>query len=322
MRLFAAPNVFVTASARLSADRLWNGRSPGQERPSWSSDDWGVTTVNQDGEIVGRSPGTTFVRADMSGRHTATRVTVEPRNDDAVEIIAHRGFMRKFPENTLVAVQGAFDNAADAVEVDIRLSRDSIPVVMHDETVDRTTNGHGAVKELTLAQLTALNACARASGTWPACPVPRMDQVLTAAHGRGGVLLHLYGTYTRDDLRKLLKAVHDADMERSTIFICFDYPTLQMLRELDAVVPLGYLSTGLALLDQVDALGRAAALPELQAALTTAARSRDYLSDARRRRVDAGVWVTIDQAQAKAAVALGFRHLISDVPIDRSQLGP
>lgn len=73
-------------------------------------------------------------------------------------IIAHRGSMVLAPENTLLALQGALDLGADAIEVDVRASADGHLVVIRDETVDRTTDGSGSVSALTLAELQALDA--------------------------------------------------------------------------------------------------------------------------------------------------------------------
>lgn len=72
-------------------------------------------------------------------------------------IIGHRGARAVEPENTLRAVREGM-KCADYVEIDARMSRDSVPVVMHDATVDRTTNGRGAVNAFTLAELRILDA--------------------------------------------------------------------------------------------------------------------------------------------------------------------
>lgn len=73
-------------------------------------------------------------------------------------IWAHRGAGGYAPENTLAAFRLAAEQGADGVELDVQLSADGQVVVMHDETVDRTTNGHGAVKDLTAAELHGLDA--------------------------------------------------------------------------------------------------------------------------------------------------------------------
>lgn len=71
-------------------------------------------------------------------------------------VIAHRGANRFAPENTVPAFRLAKQQGASWVEFDVQLSRDNIPVIIHDETLERTTNGHGLVRDFTFAQLRAL----------------------------------------------------------------------------------------------------------------------------------------------------------------------
>ncbi|MBI5082455.1 MAG: hypothetical protein HZB17_14315 [Chloroflexi bacterium] len=66
------------------------------------------------------------------------------------QIIAHRGASAAAPENTLAAFNLAVEFGADAVELDVDMTRDGVPIVIHDDTVDRTTDGHGAAASLTL----------------------------------------------------------------------------------------------------------------------------------------------------------------------------
>jgi glycerophosphoryl diester phosphodiesterase len=73
-------------------------------------------------------------------------------------VIAHRGASGEAPENTIEAMAIALKQGADALEFDIRLSADGVPVVIHDATVDRTTDRHGEVRRLTLAELQAADA--------------------------------------------------------------------------------------------------------------------------------------------------------------------
>lgn len=75
-----------------------------------------------------------------------------------MEIWGHRGAYHFAPENTLTSFQMAADMGADGVELDIQLTRDNEIVVIHDETVDRVSDGHGYVKDLTLSELKKLNA--------------------------------------------------------------------------------------------------------------------------------------------------------------------
>ena len=323
LTVVAAPNVFSAASAQALAPPSMAGAGTDSidRTPTWSTSDRRIALVNQIGMVVGRATGNAVVGAQLDGRWAFTSVQVVESSDPQFRIIAHRGFMRRFPENTIPAVRGAFDQGADAVEVDIRLSADGVPMVMHDETVDRTTDGSGTVSKLAESQLASLNACVRWIAV-PPCAVPHMTDVLREAQGRGGVLLHLYGYYSMQDLEKLLSMVHDAGMDRDAMFVSFDHPVLTAIRQLDEVVGLGYLTTRPPDPKVVDALGRMAPIVELQAALGDSTATRAYLAAANRAQREAGVWVAWNQLQAKQAAGLGFRTIIADVPIDRSTLLP
>ena len=74
------------------------------------------------------------------------------------KIFAHRGYRTKYPENTLLAFRMAIETGCDGIELDVQLSKDGEIVIIHDESVDRTTNGSGAVCDMTFAQLRELDA--------------------------------------------------------------------------------------------------------------------------------------------------------------------
>lgn len=69
------------------------------------------------------------------------------------KIIAHRGYSKAFPENTLLAFKQAIAYPIDGIELDVQLTKDNVPVICHDETIDRTSNGNGWIKDMTLKDL-------------------------------------------------------------------------------------------------------------------------------------------------------------------------
>jgi glycerophosphoryl diester phosphodiesterase len=104
-----------------------------------------------------------------------------------VVVIAHRSCWKDTTENSLAGVGACIAMGVDGVEFDVRHSRDGVAVVMHDETVDRTTNGHGRVSDLTLAQLKALRLKQGAGGDGAALTdqtVPTLKDYLYAARGK------------------------------------------------------------------------------------------------------------------------------------------
>ena len=106
---------------------------------------------------------------------------------DRIVVIAHRGEHRSHPENTLPAFQAAIDAGADFFELDVRTTSDGRLVLMHDAKVDRTTNGSGAVREMTFDQIRALDAGAKFSPQFAGTKVPSFEEALALAHGNIGV---------------------------------------------------------------------------------------------------------------------------------------
>jgi len=99
-------------------------------------------------------------------------------------IIAHRGYRAQYPENTLVAFQAAIDAGADMIELDVLLSKDRKIVVIHDESLDRTTDGQGAVSDYTLSELKALDAGIWFDSRFKGERLPTLGEVLDIVNER------------------------------------------------------------------------------------------------------------------------------------------
>ena len=123
------------------------------------------------------------------------------------QVIAHRGASTERPECTLSAISRAIDVGATAVEVDIRTTKDGALIVMHDATVDRTTNGTGKVNELSLAEIKALDAGSWFAGRYRHETVPTLKEVLQFCKGRIDVVLDLkeYGDEYRNEVVRQVK---------------------------------------------------------------------------------------------------------------------
>lgn len=99
-------------------------------------------------------------------------------------VVAHRGAASSHPENTLTAFEAAIRAGADMIELDVRLTADGIPVVIHDPDVATTTDGSGLVNELTLQQVRALRV---GTGQVEPTGVPTLREALRVLHGRAAV---------------------------------------------------------------------------------------------------------------------------------------
>jgi len=99
-------------------------------------------------------------------------------------VVAHRGASASYPENTLASFQGAIDAGADIVELDVRLSADGVPVIMHNAEVDATTDGSGWVHELTVAELKRLDA---SRGRGSRAEIPTLEEAFRFLSGKAGI---------------------------------------------------------------------------------------------------------------------------------------
>jgi glycerophosphoryl diester phosphodiesterase len=146
-----------------------------------------------------------------------------------IAVIAHRGEHRAHPENTLPAFQAAIDAGADFFELDVRTTRDGRLVLMHDATVDRTTSGTGAVRQLTFDQIRALDAGAKFNPQFAGTQIPTFEEALRLAHGKIGVYVDSKDIAPSD----LVAALTNADMLQSVVI----YGGAGFLRKVQAVYP-------------------------------------------------------------------------------------
>ena len=93
-----------------------------------------------------------------------------------LRIIAHRGGTTQYPENSLAAIANAINLGVDAIEIDIRLCKDSTIVVCHDDNIDRVTNGSGKIKDMTYEEILAFSL--EFEGTLTDQVIPTLDDVL------------------------------------------------------------------------------------------------------------------------------------------------
>jgi glycerophosphoryl diester phosphodiesterase len=144
--------------------------------------------------------------------------------------IAHRGASGTFPENTLSAFRAAIEARADMCELDVQLSRDGAVVVIHDESVDRTTEGHGEVAELTLKELKALDAGLRfQSGAHRGERIPTLDEVFSVTSGKCGLNIELKGGGLEHQVAQIMK---DRNAFSDSIVSSFDWEYLKKIQQL------------------------------------------------------------------------------------------
>jgi glycerophosphoryl diester phosphodiesterase len=138
--------------------------------------------------------------------------------------VAHRGASGNYPENTLLAFQKALEIGVDEIELDLYLTKDGHLIIMHDSTVDRTTDGTGAISDLTLAEIKALDAGGVFGEQFRGERVPTWEEALELVQGKVGLNVHLKegGNPDGDYERKVAKALIDFHMVEDSILTCSD----------------------------------------------------------------------------------------------------
>ena len=161
--------------------------------------------------------------------------------------IAHRGGARLAPENTLAAFRNALTLPVDAIEMDVQMSRDGYPIVFHDNTVERVTNGEGNILDLDFASLRSLNAAAHFPGNWPVAEqIPTLREVLDLARGRVQVLIEIK-TSQRDGVPGRYPHIAEAvvgelratAMLQQALIISFDWEVLPTVKALEPTLATG-----------------------------------------------------------------------------------
>jgi glycerophosphoryl diester phosphodiesterase len=223
----------------------------------------------------------------------------------AVLAIGHRGNCLFAPENTLASFAAALGKA-DFVEFDGRLSSDGVLVVMHDDTVNRTTSGTGAVASLTLAQLQALDAGSWFSTSFTGERIPTLAQAVQTILPQATPLIHQY----TGSPAQYVAALAQLGATTNVVVQSFDWTFLSSLHALEPKIPLAALGSGALTADQVTSM--------IQAGARTVAWEQSTITSNEVAMVhNAGlslfVW-TVDGPAIKTFIDLGVDGVISDDP--------
>ena len=159
-------------------------------------------------------------------------------------IFAHRGASAHAPENTLASFELALSQGADAIELDVNLSADGEVVIIHDSTVDRTTNGHGRVAQLSLTELRSLDAGSFFSEKYHGEKIPLLKEVFEAIGKKIFINIELknYAVPCDPLVDRVCALVKKHSMEKRIIFSSFLASNLKKAKRLLPEVPCGLLT--------------------------------------------------------------------------------
>ncbi|MBD2867550.1 glycerophosphodiester phosphodiesterase [Paenibacillus arenilitoris] len=158
--------------------------------------------------------------------------------------VAHRGWSSRAPENTMAAIRFALeDPAIEWIEIDVQLSKDHVPVVIHDYTLRRTTNGRGEVKDWTAAELASLDAGHWFSQKYQGESIPTLEQVLQESLGRCKLNIELKTDGIRYPMleQKALELLRAYEAEKDVVLTSFSEGSLHRARKLSDSVRTGLI---------------------------------------------------------------------------------
>ena len=218
-------------------------------------------------------------------------------------VISHAACSGHAPENTLAGIRTALQIGADAVEVDVQASADGVPVLMHDLTLDRTTNGSGDLASLTLEQLQALDAGGE--------PVPTFARALEMTRGRALLVAEIKRPGCERALADVIRA---AEALADVMVWSFLPPALEAMRQAEPMVP------G-ALLIAPQSMGNWPSMQDLALRLDLQAVSVFHLNldagiiaQARRRGLAVYAWTADTERDIQRLLDLGVDGIVTNYP--------
>jgi glycerophosphoryl diester phosphodiesterase len=238
-------------------------------------------------------------------------------------VVGHRGDRTNAPENTIESLARALEKGADALEFDVRATRDGVAVLMHDPTVDRTTNGRGRVREQTAAELRTLDA-SRGSGAWVGarCAVPTLEEVLDRFRGTPMIL----------DVKELavtestIQLIHKMGLQGSVVVGSDDHAVCERLER--SGIPSCASPTDCLMLLALALAGTEPVAPRYSV-LSITPNPKGFpipmmrmLGAARRAAIPSHVWTINDVEQAKQLFAAGVTCVLTDNPSEITHARP
>jgi glycerophosphoryl diester phosphodiesterase len=217
-----------------------------------------------------------------------------------VNIVGHRGAPTEEPENTLRSFRSALELGVAAVELDVQLTRGGRLAVIHDETLDRTTNGHGLVKNFTLAELQKLDAGQGES-------IPALEEVLELTRGRAHLLVEMKQPEAMGALLQFFREQRAFDAAR---VISFWHPAVKALKEAEPRLKTGALLVGC----PADPVGLARAARTDTLVLNYRYVNRDLVDAAHRQGIKVTVWNIDDPEILKPYLDLNLEAIGTNRP--------
>lgn len=160
-------------------------------------------------------------------------------------VVAHRGGSLLAPENTIAAFKNALELGVERIELDVQLSKDNAVVVIHDEKLDRTTNGIGEVSAYAYSQLSGFNAGSKFSEHFKGETIPLLENLLELVSGKATLLIEIkkVGHRNKGIENAVVELIHKHQAASWCVVQSFCYDSIVKIHELDETIKTGLLFT-------------------------------------------------------------------------------
>lgn len=156
--------------------------------------------------------------------------------------INHRGYSNKAPENTIPAYELSYQKGFKYVECDVAFTSDNIPVLLHDESIDRTSTGQGNIADLTYAEVSQYDFGSWFSSEFKNTKIPTLMEFLIFCRNKGlHPYLELKSNITKEQLTIVINLVRAYGLKNNVTYISFNYDLLAEIPELDPTARIGYV---------------------------------------------------------------------------------
>lgn len=230
-----------------------------------------------------------------------------------MKIIGHRGAAGYAPENTLASMDLAYKQGCDGIEFDVQLTKDHELVVIHDWSVDRTTNGTGQVKDLTLMEIRSLDAGSWFSPDYKGEGVPTLQEVFD--HFPKNYLLNveikIQGFDDRPIEREVLRVIEAFDRKESTVVSSFNNHRLGKLRKISKDIDLALMYEGY-LADFPVEDPKANGIKNFHPSKDYI--TKDLVAEGKKKNLEIYTWTVNDLAFAKRVRDIGVDGIITNYP--------
>jgi len=226
-------------------------------------------------------------------------------------VIAHRGASGNAPENTMAAFRKAVALGATFIETDLQLSRDARFVAIHDATLNRTTNGHGAVHDMTLAELRKLDAGSWFGSEFAGERIPTLEEILEFSKKNDVVFyLEMKPAGSWGGEHALIGALRESGEIPRAVVISFDASIVLSLRKIEPTLMTGLLYDG-----QVEKpIQKAVEIGARQLAVRGDLVTPALIAEARKKDLQVVCWTVNHPAHMRMLIAAGVDGIMSDYP--------